>query len=209
MQHRAMPRWAVTGLAAAGKSLVCRLLERHGAEVVDADRLGHEVLERPEIQAAIAAELGSRYVRGGAIDRPALGRRVFTDRTALERLNAITHPSLAAAARRRLDEVAAAGRARVAVLEAAVYFLLPSVGRMDLVIAVAAPRELRRRRLRDAGLSEIEADSRVVAQEPLERLLHGADVVLHNTGSRADLARAVDELVVARLGPDPIPEDSP
>ncbi len=37
-----MRAWVVTGPVGAGKSTVARLLQRHGAALLDADKLGHE-----------------------------------------------------------------------------------------------------------------------------------------------------------------------
>jgi dephospho-CoA kinase len=198
-EARRVPRWALTGPTGAGKSLVSALLTERGAEVVDADRLGHEILARPEIQAAIAAEIGAAYVRDGVVDRTSLGQRVFGDREALVRLNAITHPPLAEEAHRRLAAIVAAGRARLAVLEAAVYFLLPAPGPMDLTVAITAPVELRLERLVGDGLAPEVAQARIAAQQPLEPTFERAAVILHNIGAREELAAAVDRLLAIHL----------
>jgi dephospho-CoA kinase len=198
---REIPRWAVTGPTGAGKSVVTGLLAERGAEVVDADAVGHVVLARPEIRDAIAAAFGPRFVRDGRVDRPALGRHVFADPGQLARLNAITHPPLAAEARRRLDVIVAAGRARLAVLEAAVYFLLPAPGPIDLTVAVTAPADLRLERLIASGLAPQAARTRIAAQEPLAATFARADVELANTGERDELAAAVDRLLDAHLVP--------
>jgi dephospho-CoA kinase len=81
------------------------------------------------------------------VDRAALGSLVFAEASALTRLNALVHPRLAAAIKEDLDAIARAGQTDLAVLEAAVYFLLPSLGKVDLVIAVVASEEVRRERL--------------------------------------------------------------
>jgi dephospho-CoA kinase len=185
----------VTGPTGAGKSVVSGILAARGAEVVDADRLGHALLERRDIQDAIAAEIGAVYVRDGVVDRAALGRRVFDDREALVRLNAITHPPLAKEAHRRLDAIVAAGRARLAVLEAAVYFLLPAPGPVDLTLAVMAPAEIRFQRLVGGGLGPEVARARIAAQQPLVPTFDRADVVLDNSGGLGELEAAVDRLL--------------
>lgn len=194
-----MPRWAVTGPTGAGKSLVSELLVERGAAVVDGDEVGHAILARPEIQAAIAADIGAEFVRDGVVDRGALGRRAFRDAEILQRLNRITHGALAAEAWSRLATIVAAGRASLAVLEAAVYFLLPLPGPMDLTVAVTAPAELRLTRLVQGGMERKVAQARIAAQRSLEPSFERADVILSNSGDREQLARAVDGLMTKNL----------
>ena len=195
-----MIRWAVTGPAGAGKSALCDLFAAQGAAIVDADRLGHEILGREDIISNIIAEFGSGMVSDGSVDRAALGGLVFADPAALDKLNGITHGPLAALAGRRLDELEKEGRHRLAVLEAAVYFLLPPVSGIEMVITVTASVSMRLLRLTTGGiLSPAEARSRIEAQGSLEDGWARADVVLVNDGPVSELETAASALW-ARLG---------
>lgn len=185
-----MQRWVVSGPTGAGKSLLVRLLARKGAAVICGDAIGHEVLRHPEIVDAVRETFGEAVITRGEVDRSALGRLVFGDAQALEQLCAITHPLLAARIRESFAALAAAGQTGLAVLEAAVYFLLPSLGEIDLVISVVAAADLRRKRLMAAGrLSAEEASRRIAAQDPLEESWTRSDVVLVNEGSATELAQ--------------------
>ena len=171
-----MIRWAVTGPAGAGKSALCDLLARRGAAIVDADRLGHDILAREEIISNITAEFGSGVVSEGSVDRAALGCLVFADPVALEKLNGITHGPLAALAGRKLDE-------------------LEKEGRIELVITVTASVSVRLLRMTDDGvLSPGEARSRIEAQRFLEDGWARADVVLTNDGPVSELETAATAL---------------
>ena len=190
-----MRRWVVTGPAGAGKSALCGMFLDRGAAIVDGDRLGHEILAREDIVSSIGAEYGSGVVVGGSVDRAALGALVFADPVALERLNRITHGPLAALAQRRLDELEKEGRHPLAVFEAAVYFLLPPVPDIDLVITVTSRAAIRFARLTEmAGLDPREARFRIEAQHALEDGWAGADVVLTNDGPLSDLETAAQAL---------------
>jgi len=190
-----MRRWVVTGPTGAGKSILCGIFAGRGAAIVDGDVLGHEILVREDIVTAIVAEFGPDVVAGGAVDRAVLGALVFADPLALERLNRITHGPLSALAERRLDELGKEGRHRLAVFEAAVYFLLSPVSCIDLVVTVTASETTRFVRLTQmAGLSPREARFRIEAQHSLEHGWAGADVVLANDGPLSDLEKAADAL---------------
>jgi dephospho-CoA kinase len=185
-----MQRWVVTGPIGSGKSLLTGLLRDRGAAVICADEIGHELLRRDEVIAAITVAFGRSVLIAGEVDRSALGRLVFADDKALAQLDAITHPRLAAEIEIRLAAEARAGQTDLAVLEAAVYFLLPSLP-MDLTIAVVADAQLRRERLvRSGRLTDEEARQRIAAQQSLEAHWPRADVTLVNEGTEEELARA-------------------
>lgn len=179
-----MRRWVVTGPAGAGKSIFCGFLATGGAALLDGDSLGHEILERPEISAAVEREFGAIVISNGAVDRGALGSIVFDDPVALERLNGITHGPLSNLAAVRMDEIEKSGLHRLAVLEAAVYFLLPPVPGVELVITVTASETTRKNRLMEwSGMDREEAQNRIHAQRPLEKGWSAADIVLVNENS--------------------------
>lgn len=190
-----MIRWAVTGPAGGGKSTLCRLLAERGAAVVDGDLLGHEILTRPAVRSEISREFGPEVLDGDKVDRASLGQIVFQDPSALARLNRITLFPIAELATARLDALDASGRYRLAVLEAAVYFLFPPVPGVDLVINVTADPALRMVRLMENGsLDRNQAQARLDAQRPLEEAWLGADLVVDNGGSHAELETVVAEL---------------
>ncbi len=212
---RRLLRWVVTGPIGAGKSLAVSELAALGARVVDADAEGRALLREPGMPAAVAAALGPGVLRGGEVDRAAVAALVFADPVALARLNALTHPGLAARLDARLREFeAAALEPGLAVVEAAVYFLLPPFGPVDLVVAVDAAPELRVSRLAASGRFDAAAARvRAEAQRSLLDAFAHADVVLRNEGDPDDLRSAVRALVAARAPalrhPEAPPQEGP
>ncbi|MEW5728346.1 MAG: dephospho-CoA kinase, partial [Pseudomonadota bacterium] len=89
----------LTGSIGMGKSTAAAMLRRMGIPVHDADATVHALLGRGgEAVAAVGAAFPG-VVRDGAVDRATLGRRVFGDRAALRRLEAILHPLVRSAER--------------------------------------------------------------------------------------------------------------
>lgn len=194
-----MITWVVTGPIASGKSEVTRLLAENGAAVVDADRLGHQVLKQPEIINNLVGEFGSDILVDGAVDRGKLGALVFASASAMDRLNRLTHPPLLELIGQKLQLLEESGKHELAVLEAAVYFLWPPLERTHKVVAVLASDEVRRLRLqtqRDLKASAI--DQRLASQESWKKFWARADVVIQNNGSRAELKTAVESLLLSQ-----------
>jgi dephospho-CoA kinase len=95
---------ALTGGIASGKSTVARILTQLGATVIDADAIVHD-LQGPGMPMVkeLAEAFGPEIVGpDGALLREELGRIVFGNEAARERLNAIVHPKVGAEFARRL-----------------------------------------------------------------------------------------------------------
>jgi dephospho-CoA kinase len=194
-----MLKVGLTGGIGAGKSEVARRLAELGAIVIDSDRLAREVVEPgTEGLAEVVAAFGPEVLGpDGALDRPALGRRVFGDEAARRRLEAIIHPRV----RARSAELIAAAPPDAVVVNDIPLLVESGVGAgFDVVVVVAASEETRLRRLaRSRGMSADEARSRMAAQATDEQRRAAADVVLDNDGSLEDLRAAVDRLWYDRL----------
>jgi dephospho-CoA kinase len=191
----------LTGGIGAGKSAVSARLAELGAVVVDADKLAREVVApgTPGLAEVVEA-FGSEVLDGhGALDRPALGGRVFGDEDARKRLEGIIHPRVRAATAGR---IAAAPPDAIVVNDVP---LLVEAGLADgfaVVLVVLAPAATRVERLvRDRGMSPDEAWARIAAQATDEQRRAVADVVIENVGSRADLRARVDQVWRDRLVP--------
>jgi len=100
----------IVGRIAAGKSTVARALASRGAEVIDADRLAHEVLAEPDVVRAVVDRFGGEVVDGeGKVRRPVLAQAVFGPTgehdKALADLEAIVHPRVRRRVQQQLAEI--------------------------------------------------------------------------------------------------------
>jgi dephospho-CoA kinase len=191
---------AVTGGIGSGKSTVSALLADLGAVVVDSDRLARQVVapDTPGLVAVADAFGPAVLAADGSLDRAALAAIVFHDADARHRLEAITHPLVRAAFRAARD---AAGPAAIVVNDIPLIRTVADAAQFHLVITVAAPDEVRMRRLLGRGLAEPDARARMRAQLSDDERRALSDVWLDNGGDEVGLRRAVEALWTDRLVP--------
>jgi dephospho-CoA kinase len=188
----------VVGRAGSGKSTVAHALAQDGAEVFDADQIGHEVTDHdPEVRAELVAEYGADVYRpDGTLDRARVAGQVFSDRAARKRLDHLVHPRILARIRERGQELRHAGWQGVVVIDAALMLEWGLERGVDAVIAVVAPEPVQLARLMAArGWTADEAQRRLAVQRTNEAFAAAADVTLENTGTPDALARAAREAV--------------
>jgi dephospho-CoA kinase len=194
----------LTGGIGSGKSTVARLLERHGAVVIDADQLAREAVEKggPGFERVVDAFGPSVLTPAGDLDRAALAARIFSDPVQKATLEAIVHPEVARRFGESVDRYRATDRVVVYVTPLLVELGLAPA--FDAVIVVTASPHLRVSRVAsDRGLSPDEVRRRMAAQATDDQRAEVADVLIDNDGSLAELAPQVDRLwadLVARAG---------
>jgi dephospho-CoA kinase len=185
----------LTGGIGSGKSTVAGFMAELGVVVIDADRVGHEVLESDGgARQQVIDAFGEHIVApDGKIDRKKLGNVVFSSPEALSRLNRIMHPKISQAVEAQLEQYRRRGVDTV-VIEAP---LLIEVGwdtKVDQVWLTTAPEAFILKRLAKLGMSHSESMARIRSQlSDRERVKH-ADVVIDTDCSLDELKAKVDEL---------------
>jgi dephospho-CoA kinase len=198
------------------------MLRELGAEVIEADALGRTLMEPGQpVFSAIVERFGADVVGpDGRLNRARLADIAFRQGR-LQELNAIVHPPVIEAQARWIHEIFAHDPSAVAVIESALIFevvrdarargeedsvLTDWRRRMDRVIVVTAPDELKIRRYAariqasgsGTGTSPeaIEADARhrLAHQVPDAEKVAEADYVLDNSGNITSLRDQVKAL---------------
>ncbi len=211
-----MLRVGLTGGLGSGKSTVAEMLRALGAEVIEADALGRELMEPGQtVYAEIVRTFGSEVVGSdGRLNRALLADLAFKDGR-LQELNAIVHPAVIAAQQLWMEQVFARDPAAVAVVESALIFeverdarargesetvLADWRRRLDRIVVVTAPDEVKIARYlarispNEASRSAVEADARrrLAHQIPDAEKAARADYVVENHEGIASLRTQVE-----------------
>lgn len=193
----------LTGGIATGKSAVSRLLLNSGVEVIDADLIARQVVE-PGKRAwlKIRDEFGPDvFHEDDSLNREKLGQIIFSSPEKRKKLNQITHPDISSAILWQLL-LSFLCRRQFVVLDVPLLFSasLGSFARkflLNRVVVVSCAAETQKRRLMSRnGLTEEEAESRILAQMSLSDQEALADNLLWNEGSEEELGAKVEELVL-------------
>ena len=179
----------LTGGIGSGKSTAAQFLRSLGATVIDLDKVGHEILKKDSsVFKEVLSIFGDTILAAdGEIDRVKLGKRVFGNPDALQRLNNITHPAID----KRIDDVirqCIRRGDRVIFLEAAAMLEAGRAWQADEIWVVAAPEAavVERIKTRPDYTEEI-AWTRIKSQMTNEERIKKADVVIINNGTLEEL----------------------
>ncbi len=181
-------RWVLAGGIGSGKSEVGRILTEAGVRVIDADRVGHRVLEPAGPAFAGVADRWPEALHDGVIDRKRLAAIVFSDPVQLRELESLTHPAIFGTIRGDLE-----GFDGIAVVEAPI--LSDGLGWPRII--VDAPDDMRLERAVARGMSLDDARRRMASQPTRGEWLAAADVVIPNQGGLEELRTAVTGLLPA------------
>jgi dephospho-CoA kinase len=190
----------LTGSIAMGKSTAAAAFRRLGVPVHDSDAEVHKFLG-PKGAAVAAVEAAfPGVVKNGAVDRTALGARVFGKPAELRRLERILHP-LVGRSRDRFLRMATRRRVPVVVLDIPLLYEVGADTLCDAVVVVSAPKFLQRLRvLRRPGMTPQRLASILARQMPDAHKRRRADFVVPTGLGRAVSLRHIRIVVkVAKL----------
>lgn len=187
---------AIAGNIASGKTAVEGFFREKGYEVLDTDKIGHEVLNTHADEIIKAFE-DEDVSTDGIIDRQKLGPIVFSSYHARKKLESMVHPVI----RRRLEEYFKAHADEKVILVAIpLVFEAKMEDLFDKIIFVFADDETRLERLMARNnLSLEDAMKRINSQMSQFMKLEESDYVFHNNGTLENLRNQVEAFCVQIL----------
>ena len=175
--------FGITGGSGVGKSYVTRLFMDYNAYIIDADKVGHQVLaDKTKEVVAVFGESILSAQDNTVIDRKKLGALVFSDKKNLKHLNKIVHPYIVQEIFARvLDNKKYYD---IIVIDAALLFDLKINIICDLTILVHADEEIKIKRIMERDkIEEIRARDRINSQRDFLELEPLVDIVVMNNNS--------------------------
>lgn len=182
----------LTGPTGSGKTTALQVLQSLGFTVVDCDAVYHSLVKNdPALRSQLTDAFGSVFLPDGTLDRRTLGKLVFEDAKAMDRLNGIVFPAMHKAVQEVIDSCSGRG-----VVIDAINLVESGLGSLcDVTIAITAPPEVRLRRImqRD-GIDEAYARGRIAAQKKDAFYRRNCTFLLENrAGNRKEFESLVRE----------------
>lgn len=192
------PVIGILGGVGSGKSSVVRNVQGFQFRIIDADKIGHEVLTQSDVQAELRDAFGNQiFADPTTIDRSKLGKLVFgesVESTANRmKLNAVVHPAIRRKMHSQIDSVPMDVDA--VILDAALLLEGGWDASCDWLIFVDTPRQLRQQRvLENRGWDVGELDRRESSQISIAVKKDRADFVVDNSGSLESAAKQMKDV---------------
>ncbi len=176
-----MIKVGITGGIGSGKTTVCKLFEKMDIPVYYADIEAKRLMNSDkELKQKIKELLGKEaYHRNGRLNRKYVASIVFNDKEKLDQLNALVHPAVGRDGKRWFAQQ----RSKYAIKEAALLVENASYKQLDFLIVVAAPVEMRIKRVVKRDKSDYnDVKLRIANQLPEIQKKKVADFIIDNSG---------------------------
>jgi dephospho-CoA kinase len=185
-----MKKIGLTGNIGSGKTYVSKVFEALGVPIYYADLEARKILNLPETIEILKQTFGPTIaLKSEEINRAALADIVFNSSTELDKLNRIIHPKLKD---HFLIWTHQQTHSKYIIQEAAILFENGFDKFMDLTITVAAPQEIRLKRVMERDGQAIEQVlARMNHQWTDEKKEKTADFIIDNSGNQMILPQVL------------------
>jgi len=183
---------ALTGGIATGKSTVASLLGLSGLRIIDADKISHTILEQNV--AWVQEHFGADFITPrGKVDRPALGKVVFSDTKKKALLENFLHPLIRLEIERQSEKQDSFKYPYL--IDIPLFFENSNYDIKDSVV-VYTPVEIQLERyMKRNGYSEEESLKRINSQMPIDEKKQKATWVIDNSKNLKHLQQEVEDFV--------------
>jgi len=187
----------LTGGIASGKSIVAEMFQSLGAHIIDADRIGREIMvPGTDAYERVVDAFGKEILKGDlTIDRKILGGIVFGNPEKLRLLNECTHSFIFREMAWQVGKIREKNPDALIIVDVPLLIETNIQNIFDKIIVVYSDETAQMKRLQERdGLSDSEARKRIASQMPLKEKSTYADFVVHNDKGLEDTRRQVEEV---------------
>lgn len=182
---------ALTGGIATGKSTVASLLGLNGLRIIDADTIAHRILD--ENASWVAEHFGDEYIKNAKVDRPALGKIVFSDPEAKKVLESFLHPKIRASIEAESEKQDRLGYPYL--IDIPLFFETASYPIQNSVVVYTPKGVQLERFMKRNGFSEEESLRRIESQMDIEEKKKRATWVIDNSSNLKHLQKECEQFV--------------
>ena len=184
----------LTGGIASGKSTIAKMFKTLGAEIIDADKIARQVVEKgmPAYRRVVKTFGIECLNKKGEINRPHLGKIVFSDPEKRKTLNAIVHPEVFKMQKKEERTIRGGNSDAVIIFDVPLLMETGSHLSMDKVVLVQVDKDVQVNRLMTRNhLSKKESLTRIRAQMPFYKKKKLADYVIDGGSARTEIRKRV------------------
>jgi len=195
-------RYAIvlTGGIATGKSTVATIFSSFGFEIIDADKIAHQVLDAESQK--IKELFGAEFILDEKVNRKRLGELIFSDKGAKKRLEELLHPLIFKDIEQQ--SIALDQKKKTYLVDIPLYFESDRYKMIDKTIVVYVPRALQLIRLMERDkCDEATALKRIESQLDIEEKKQQSTYLIDNQGDLKALQQScvkVKELILKHKG---------
>ncbi len=194
VQNKCNFKVGLTGGIACGKTTCANLFQSLGIEIIDADIIAREVVEKGQEALNKLVEVFSLKIlnEDGSLNRKKLREIVFSDNEALAKLNSITHPIIS----KRLIEKLNNAKGPYAIAVVPLLFEHNLQHLFDRILVLDCTYETQVQRIMQRDGSSIEIAKSIIAKQVDRdtRLKFANDVILNNDILKDDLESQVQAM---------------
>ncbi len=187
----------ITGSIGTGKTTVAKIFNRLGAKVIDADNIAHKLLKpKSLVYKHLVKEFGPGILNSNnSINRKALSKKAFSNKSALRKLCNITHPVIIKKIRKKVASIKRKNPKAIIAIDAPLLFEAKAGKMVDKIIVVATNKRVQiERAAKSLGCSKEEIKDRIKAQLPLKDKFKRTDFIIHNNSSLFDVKLQVKKI---------------
>ena len=183
----------ITGSIACGKSLVSNYLQEKGYTIIDADKIGHMVLENDEVKKQLVNKFGKSILKDNEVNRVTLGKLVFENNENLKELNNIIHPQI----RKNISEqIQVHKNEKLVFVDVPLLFEAKFDDLVEKIIVISLDEKFQLERLMNRNsLSKEEALQRIKSQIPVREKEKLGDYVVDNSFTQENTYKQVDRIL--------------
>jgi len=185
----------VTGLIGSGKSTAAKILKSYGFAVIDADKIGHKVVDKnPELLKKLVYAFGEEILtKAKKLNRKKLAFLAFQNESSKNKLNRLVHPYLLKELKKQIKELS--HEKEFIVIDAALLLDWNLDKIVDLVIMIHTSQKLRLKRLSKRGISKKDALARQSQQPSYRQFRERSDYVVFNNKTPQHLRKKLEKII--------------